>query len=243
VVNAAADGYTLLFASTSSAINATLYDKLNFNFIRDISPIGSIVRLPLVMVVNPAFPATTVPEFVAYAKANPGKINMASAGNGTPLHVAGELFKMMTGVAMLHVPYRSEAPALTELLGQQVQVVFGTIPALIEQVRTGKLRALAVTTAMRSEALADVPTMGEFVPNYEASAWYGLGAPRNTAAEIVNKVNDEINAALVDPKMQMQLVELGGIALAGSPADFRKLIADETEKWAKVVKFSGAKPD
>jgi tripartite-type tricarboxylate transporter receptor subunit TctC len=243
VVTAPPDGYTLLFSSTAGAINATLYDKLNFNFIRDIAPVASIVRLPLVMVINPSFPAKTVLEFIAYAKANPGKINMASAGNGTPHHVAGELFKMMTGVSMLHVPYRSEAPALTELLGQQVQVMFATMPAAIEHIRAGKLRALAVTTALRSESLSDVPTVNDFVPGYEASAWYGVGVPKNTPAEIIEKLNKEINVALTDATMKARLAELGGMVLLGSPADFGKLIADETEKLAKVVKFSGAKPD
>jgi tripartite-type tricarboxylate transporter receptor subunit TctC len=243
VVTAPPDGYTLLFCSTAGAINATLYDKLNFNFTRDIAPVASIVRLPLVMVINPSFPAKTVPEFIAYAKANPGRINMASAGNGTPHHVAGELFKMMTGVSMLHVPYRSETPALTELLGQQVQVTFATMPAAIEHIRTGKLRALAVTTALRSQSLPDVPTVGDVVPGYEASAWYGVGVPKSTPAEIIDKLNQEINAALADAKMKARLAELGGMTLVGSPVEFGKLIAEETEKWSKVVRFSGAKPD
>ena len=199
--------------------------------------------MPNVMVVNPSVPAKTVPEFIAYAKANPGKINMASAGNGTAPHVAGELFKMMTGVDMVHVPYRGAAPALTDLLGGQVQVMFAAMPASIEYIRAGKLRALAVTTATRSEALPDIPTVGEFVPGYEASAWFGIGAPKNTPAEIIDKLNKEINAGLADPKIKARLADLGGTVLAGSPADFGKLIADETEKWAKVVKFSGAKPD
>ena len=195
------------------------------------------------MVVNPSVPAKTVPEFIAYAKANPGKINMASAGNGTSVHVVGELFKMMTGVNMVHVPYRGAAPALTDLLGGQVQVMFDTMPASIEYIRAGKLRALAVTTATRSEALPDIPTVGDFVPGYEASSWYGVGAPRNTPAEIVDKLNKEINAGLADPKIKARLADLGGTVFAGSPADFGKLIADETEKWAKVVKFAGIKPD
>ena len=236
------DGYTLLLVASANAINATLYDKLNFNFIRDIAPVASIVRAPIVMEVNPSVPAKTVPEFIAYAKANPGKINMASAGIGTPPHVAGELFKMMTGIDMVHVPYRGAAPALTDLLGGQVQVMFGSVPASIEHIRAGKLRALAVTTATRSEALPDIPTVGDFVPGYEASAWYGIGAPRNTPAEIVDKLNKEINAGLADPKIKARLADLGGTVLAGSPADFGKLIADETEKWGKVVKFAGAGP-
>src|SRR5262245_8786703 len=228
VVIAAPDGYTLLFSSTAGAINATLYDKLNFNFMRDIAPVAGIARLPLVMVVNPSSSAKTVPEFMAYAKGNPGKVNVASAGNGTPQHVAGELFKMMTDISMLHVPYRSEAPALTELLGGQVQVMFATMPAAIEHIRAGKLRPLAVTTVLRSEALPNVQTVGDFVPGYEASAWYGVGGPKNTPAEIIDKLNKEINAGLADPKMKARLAELGGAVLFGSPADFGKLIADET---------------
>ena len=200
-------------------------------------------REPNVMVVNPSVPAKTVPEFIAYAKANPGKINMASAGNGTSHHVAGELFKMMTGVDMVHVPYRGAAPALTDLLGGQVQVMFAAMPASIEYIKAGKLRALAVTTATRSEALPDIPTVGDFVPGYEASAWYGVGAPKNTPAEIVDKLNKEINAGLADPKIKARLADLGGTLLAGSPADFGKLIADETEKWGKVIKFAGIKPE
>ena len=231
------------WSAPANAINATLYDKLNFNFIRDIAPVAGIIRVPNVMVVNPSVPAKTVPEFIAYAKANPGKINMASAGIGTAPHVSGELFKMMTGVDMVHVPYRGGAPALTDLLGGQVQVMFATMPASIEYIRAGKLRALAVTTATRSEALPDIPTVGEFVPGYEASAWYGIGAPKNTPAEIIDKLNKEINAGLADPKMKARLADLGGTVLAGSPADFGKLIADETEKWAKVIKFAGIKPE
>ncbi len=243
VVKASPDGYTLLLVATSSAINATLYEKLNFNFIRDIAPVATIIRSPGVMLVNPSFPAKTVPEFIAYAKANPGRINMASPGNGTAPHVAGELFKMMAGVDMVHVPYRGAAPALTDLLGGQVQVMFLGSVGSIEYVRTGKLRALAVTTATRSEALPDIPTVGDFVPGYESSAWFGVGAPKGTPAEIVDKLNKEINAGLADPKMKARLADLGGMVLAGSPADFGKLIAAETEKWAKVVKFSGAKAD
>ena len=243
VVRAPADGYTLLTVGAPAAINATLYDKLNFNFIRDIAPVASIIREPLVMVVNPSVPAKTVPEFIAYAKANPGKLNMASVGNGSSPHVAGELFKMMTGVNMVHVRYRSSGPALIDLLGGQVQVMFNGAGSAIEYIRAGKLRALAVTTATRSEALPEVPTVGEFVPGYEASALFGIGAPMNTPAEIVEKLNKEINAGLVDPQLKARLAELGGTVITGSPVDFAKLIADETEKWGKVVKFSGAKPD
>jgi tripartite-type tricarboxylate transporter receptor subunit TctC len=243
VVRAPPDGHTLLLVGTNNAINATLYDKLNFNFIRDIAPVSDIIRGPLVMLVHPSVPAETVPEFIAYAKANPGKINMASAGNGTSPHVAGELFKMMAGINMVHVPYRGGAPALTDLLGGRVQVFFAPISFSIDFVRAGKLRALTVTTATRSEALPDLPTVGEFVPDYEASSWNGLGAPKNTPAEIIERLNKEINAALADRKIKAQLVDLGGTPLPGSPADFGKLIADETEKWAKVVRFSGAKPD
>jgi tripartite-type tricarboxylate transporter receptor subunit TctC len=243
VVKASPDGYTLLLVATSSAINATLYEKLNFNFIRDIAPVATIIRQPLIMLVNPSFPAKTVPEFIAYAKANSGKINMASPGTGTGPHVAGELFKMMTGVDMVHVPYRGGGPALTDLLGGQVQVTFIGSVASIEYIRTGKLRPLAVTTATRSEALPDIPTVGDFVPGYEASSWFGVGAPRGTPAEIVDKLNREVNAALADPKMKARLADLGGMVFVGSPADFGKLIATETQKWAKVIKFSGAKPD
>ena len=231
------------WSAAPNAINATLYDKLNFNFIRDIAPVAGIIREPNVMVVNPSVPAKTVPEFIAYAKANPGKINMASAGNGSPSHVAGELFKMMAGVNMVHVPYRGAAPALTDLLGGQVQVMFATMPSSIEYIRAGKLRALAVTTATRSEALPDIPTVGEFVPGYEASAWFGVGAPKNTPAEIVDKLNKEINAGLADPKIKARLADLGGTVLAGSPADFGKLIADETEKWGKVIRAANIKAE
>jgi tripartite-type tricarboxylate transporter receptor subunit TctC len=243
VVRAPPDGYMLLVVGAPNAINATLYEKLSFEFIRDIAPVASILNVPLVMEVNPSVPATTVREFIAYAKANPSKINYASGGNGGVTHVAGELFKMMTGINMVHVPYRGEAPALTDLLGGQVQVMFPTVTASIEYVRAGKLRALGVTTAARSEALPDLPTVGDFVPGYEASAWLGVGAPRNTPAPIVDRLNKEINAVLSDPKMKARLADLGGTVLAGSPADFGKLIVDETEKWAKVVKLSGAKPD
>src|SRR5262245_6838933 len=243
VVRAPADGYTLLLADAAAAINATLYDKLNFNFIRDIAPVAGIIRVANVMEVNPSFPAKTVPEFIAYAKANPGRINFASGGNGAPPHVSGELFKMMTGVNIVHIPYRGLAPALTDLIGGQVQVMFGTMPPSIEYIRTGKLRALAVTTATRSAALPDIPTVGEFVPGYEASTWYGVGAPKNTPADIVEKLNREINAGLADPKLKARLVDFGGTLLVGAPVEFGELIAAETEKWGKVVKFSGAKPD
>jgi tripartite-type tricarboxylate transporter receptor subunit TctC len=242
VVRAPPDGYMLLVVGAPNAINATLYEKLPFEFIRDIAPVASILNVPLVMEVNPSVPATTVREFIAYAKANPGKINYASGGIGGVTHVAGELFKMLAGVEMLHVPYRGEVPALVDLLGGQVQVMFPTATASIEYIKAGKLRALGVTTASRSEALPDLPTVGDFVPGYEATAWLGVGAPRNTPAPIVDRLNKEINAVLSDPKMKARLADLGGTVLAGSPADFGKLIVDETEKWAKVVKLSGAKP-
>ena len=244
VVRAPADGYTILLAGTTSAINATLYDKLNFNFVHDIAPVASIMRVPNVMEVNPSVPVKTVPEFIAYAKANPGKISMASSGNGAPSHVAGELFKMMAGVNLVHVPYRGAGPALTDLLGGQVQVYFAPTPGSIEHIKSGKLRALAVTAATRSEVLPDIPTVGEFVAGYEASTWFGIGAPRNTPAEVVDKLNMEINAGLADAKLRARLSKLGGgTILAGSPADFGKLIADETKKWAEVVKFAGLKPE
>jgi tripartite-type tricarboxylate transporter receptor subunit TctC len=243
VVKSPPDGYTLLLAGTPNTINATLYDKLNFNFIRDIAPVAGIVRFPLVMAVHPSVPAKTVPEFIAHAKANPGKINMASGGIGATPHVAGELFQMMTGVRMIHVPYRGAAPALTDLLGGQVQVYFANTVASIEYIRAGKLRPLAVTTATRSEALPDITTVGEFVPGYEASSWSGVGAPRNTPSQIIDKLNKEINAGLADPNMKARLADLGGTVLAGSPADFGKLIAEETEKWGEVVKFTGIKAE
>jgi tripartite-type tricarboxylate transporter receptor subunit TctC len=243
VVRAPPDGYTLLVVSTASAINATLYDKLSFNFIRDIAPVASVIRGPTVMVVNPSVPAKSVPEFIAYAKANPGKLTMASGGIGSGTHLPGELFKMMAGVNMVHVPYRGGGPALTDLLGGQVQVMFPSTVSSIEYIRAGRLRALAVTTATRSDALPDVPTVDEFVPGYEASAWFGVGAPKATPAEIVEKLNKEINASLADPKMKARLADVGGTALSGSPADFGKLIAEETEKWAKVIKSAGIKPE
>jgi tripartite-type tricarboxylate transporter receptor subunit TctC len=243
VVRAVPDGYTLLAVSPANAINATLYEKLNFNFIRDIAPVASIVREPNVMVVNPSVPAKSVLEFIAYAKANPGKLSMASAGNGTASHVAGELFKMMAGVNMVHVPYRGGGPALTELLGGQVQAMFPGTIASIEYIRTGKLRALAVTTATRSEALPDLPTVGDFVPGYEASLMDGVGAPKNTPAEIVDKLNKEINAGLADPKIKARFADLSAIVLPGSPSDFGKLIADETEKWGRVIRAANIKAE
>jgi tripartite-type tricarboxylate transporter receptor subunit TctC len=242
-VRAAPDGYTLGVFGAPSAINATLYDKLNFNFVRDIAPVAPIVRFPYIMVVNPSVPAKTLPEFIAYAKANPGKINMASPGSGSTPHVNGELFKVMTGTNMVHVTYRSAAAVITDLLSGQVQLYFGTTASLLEYVRTGKLRALAVTIERRLDALPDVPTVAEFVPGYEASNWYGIGAPRNTPVEVIEKLNKETNAGLADPKLKARLADLGGTPLLGSPADFGKLIAEETEKWGKVVKFSGAKAD
>jgi tripartite-type tricarboxylate transporter receptor subunit TctC len=243
VVRAAPDGYTLLMVATFAAINVTLYDKLNFVFLRDIAPVAGIIRVPNVIEVNPSALAKTVPEFIAYAKANSGKISMASPGIGTGPHMAGELFKMMTGVNMVHVPYRGSAPALTDLIGGQVPVMFDALPSSIEFVRAGKLRALAVTTMVRSAALPDIPTVGDVVPGYEASAWFGVGAPKATPAEIVDKLNKEINAALADPKMKARLADLSGTVLSGSPADFGNFIAEETDKWAKVVKFAGIRPD
>ena len=243
VVNAAPDGYTLLFVPPTAAINATLYEKLNFNFIRDFAPIAGIIRIPDVMVVNPSVPARTVREFIAYAKANPGKINFASPGIGTTVHLSGELFKMMTGVDMVHVAYKGSAPSLTDLIGGQVQVSFATMPAAIEFVRTGKLRALAVTTATRSAALPDVPTVGEFVPGYEVSSWYGISARKGTPAEFIDKINKEINAGLADATMKGRLADLGGTTIAGSPDDFGELVADETEKWAKVIRAANIKPE
>jgi tripartite-type tricarboxylate transporter receptor subunit TctC len=227
----------------SNAINTTLYDKLNFNFIRDIGPVAGIIVVPNVMLVHPSVPAKTVPAFIAYAKSNPGKVNLASGVIGGPSHVAGELFKIMTGTDMLLVSYRGMAPAVTDLLGDQVQVMFNSLPASIEYIKAGSLHALAVTTATRSETLPDIPTVGEFVPGYEAPTWYGLGAPKNTPAEIVNKLNKEVNAALDDPKMKARLADLGGTPLPGSPADFAKLIAEEIEKWGKVIRAANIKPE
>src|SRR5215813_3540053 len=243
VVNAPPDGYALLLAGPPNAINTTLYQNLKFNFLRDIAPVAGIGRVPLIVEVNPSVPAKTLSDFIAYARANPGKINMASAGNGTPQHVSGELFKMMARVDMLHVPYRGSAAALTDLLGGQVQLMFETPPASIEYIRTGKLRALAVTTATRSDALPDLPTVGDFVPGYEASSWYAVGAPRDTPAEIVHILNREINGALADPKMKARLADLGATIFTRSPAELGKFITDETQKWAKVIRFAGIKPE
>jgi tripartite-type tricarboxylate transporter receptor subunit TctC len=243
VVRALPDGHTLLLVNPANAINATLYDKLNFNFIRDIAPVASVARSPNVLDVNPSVPVRTVPEFIAYAKANPDKLNMGTSGIGSAQHVAGELFKMMTGVNLVHVPYRGGALAVADLLAGQVQVVFDVLPESIGHIRAGKLRSLAVTTATRSEALPDVPTMSDFVPGYEASNWYGVVAPRNTPAEIIDKLNKEINAALIDPKIKARFAELGAEMFPGSPADFGKFIADETEKWGKVARAANIKPE
>jgi len=243
VVRAPPDGYTLLLVGSPNAINATLYDKLNFNFVRDIAPVASFIRGALVMVVHPSVPAQTVPEFVAYAKANPGKLSYGSGGVGGITHITPELFKMMTGVNMVHVPYRGVAPALTDPLGGQVQVLFTNPAQTIEYIRAGKLRALAITTATRSEALPDIPTVDEFVPGYEASSIFGFGAPKNTPAEIIDKLNKEINAGLADPKIKARLADLDGTVLVGSPADFGKLIAEETEKWGKVIRAANIKPE
>jgi tripartite-type tricarboxylate transporter receptor subunit TctC len=241
-VKAAPDGYTLLLALSANAINASLYNNLPFNFINDTAPVASIATIPLIMEINPSVPAKTVPEFIAYAKANPGKINMASGGVGSPLHVAGELFKMMAGVDMIHVPYRSEALALPDLIGGQVQVMFGVMPASLGYIRAGKLRALAVTTAKRQEALPDVPAVAEFLPGYDARGWYGIVVPKATPNEIVEKLNRAINEGLADSQLKTHLVDIGCALFAGSPADFGKFIANETEKWAKVVKFAAIKP-
>src|SRR4051812_15462912 len=243
VVRAPADGHTLLLASASNAINATLYERLNFNFIRDIAPVAAIIRVPNVMVVNPSVPARGVVEFIAFAKANPGKAIMASPGNGTSGHISGELFKMMTSVNLLHVPYRGSTPALTDLIGGQVQVLFNPLPSTIEYIRAGRLRALAVTATTRSEVLPDTPTVSEFVPGYEASTWFGVGAPQGTPTGIVDKLNNEINAGLADPRMKARLAEFGGMILTGSPTDFGTLIADETEKLGKVIRSANIKAE
>jgi tripartite-type tricarboxylate transporter receptor subunit TctC len=243
VVRAPADGYTLLVVAPANAINASLYDKLNYNFMRDTMPVAGLIRFPNVMEVNPAVPTKTVPEFIAYAKANPGKLNMASSGNGSTIHVSGELFKMMTGISMTHVPYKGAAPALADMVGGQVQVMFDNIPTSIEYIKAGRLRALAVTTTTRSAVLPDLPTVADFLPGYEASSWYGIGAPKGTPAEIVDKLNKEINTILADAKTKARFAEMSASVLVGSPADFGKHVADETEKWAKVVRFAGAKPD
>jgi tripartite-type tricarboxylate transporter receptor subunit TctC len=243
VVRAPADGYTLLLVGPPNAINATLYENLNFNFIRDIAPVAGIARVPQVMTVNPSVPAKTVPEFIAYTKANPGKINMASGGVGDPGHVAGELFKMMAGVNLTHVPYRGAALAVTDLLGGQVQVMFNGIPPSIEYIKAGRLRALAVTTAMRSEALPDIPAVSDFVPGYEASGSYGIGVPKGTPVEIVDRLNKETNTGLADSKLRARFADLGALTMPMTPAEFGKLITDETEKWGKVVKFAGAKAE
>lgn len=243
VVTAPADGHTLLFAAAPNAINRALYPHLGFNFVRDIAPVASIARGALIMLVPPSFPAESVPQFIAYAKTNPGKINMASAGNGTPPHVAGELFKVMAGVDMLHVPYRGVAPAITDLLGGQVHVLFDPVPSSIGYIRAGTLRALAVTTAHRSESLPGTPALGEFVPGYEASTWFGAGAPRETPSDIVSKLNGTMNAVLGEPAMKVRLADLGVAVFTGSPVDFARFIASETDKWAKVVTLAGIKPD
>jgi tripartite-type tricarboxylate transporter receptor subunit TctC len=243
VVNAAPDGYTLLLATLPNAVNVSLYDKLAFDFVRDIAPVAGIIRVPMVVLLNPSVPVKTIPEFISYAKANPGKINMASAGNGSAPHMAGELFKVMTGVDLVHVPYRGQGPALTDLLGGQVQVLFAAMPGTTDYIKTARLRALAVTTASRAEELPELPTVGEFVAGYEASQWYGIGAPRNTPADIVDKLNKEINAATADAGMRARFAAIGGAPLPGSAAAFGKLIADETEKWSKVVRAAGIKAE
>jgi tripartite-type tricarboxylate transporter receptor subunit TctC len=243
VVRAPPDGYTLLLVAVANATNATLYDRLSFNFIRDIAPVAGLLRVPNLVEVHPSVPAQTLAEFIAYARANPGKVNMGSGGSGGPVHMTGELFNMMAGLKMQHVPYRGEAPALNDLMGGQVQVVFGSVPASLQYVRAGKLRALAVTTSTRSEVLPDLPTVAEFVPGFESSTWYGIGAPRSTPAEIIDRLNVEINAALGDPTLMARMADLGGTPIGGSPADFAELIAADTEKWGKVVKFASIKPE
>jgi tripartite-type tricarboxylate transporter receptor subunit TctC len=243
VVRSPPDGYTMLLVTTANAINASLYERLNYNFIRDIAPVAALIRVPAVLEINPMVPVDSVPAFIAYAKANPGRLNMASAGNGTIQHVAGEMFKMMAGVSLQHVPYRGQAPALTDLIGGQVQVMFDSMPASIEHIRAGKVRALAVTTAARSDVLPQLPTVRDFVPGFEASAWYGVAMPANTPRGNVDKINKEINAAFADPRIKGQLLDLGGTILAGSAADFTKLIADETEKWGKVIRAANIKAE
>jgi tripartite-type tricarboxylate transporter receptor subunit TctC len=243
VVKAPADGYTLLLVTIQSAVNASLYEKLNYDFMRDIAPVASISRQTLALEVNPSFLAKTVPEFIAYAKANPGKLSMASPGNGSTNHMAGELFKVMAGVDMVHVPYRGGAPALTDLMGGQVQVMFGDLASSLEYVRGGKLRALAVSTASRSDALPDIPPLSDFVPGYEASGWFGIGAPKNTRAEIVERLNNEINAGLTDSKLETRYAELGGTVLVGSPSDFGRHIAKETQKWGQVIRAANVKAE
>jgi tripartite-type tricarboxylate transporter receptor subunit TctC len=241
IVNAAADGHTLLLASIANAVNASLYEKLSYDFLRDTAPVAGLDRQPQVVLVNPSFPARTIPAFIAYAKANPGKINMASPGNGTGPHIAGELFKMMTGIDMVHVAYRAAPPALTDLLSGQVQIYFGATASTIEHIKSGTLRPLAVTTSTRLDAMPDIPTVGEFVSGYEASQWYGIVAPKNTSADIIERLNTHVNAVLTDPKMKPRFAALGGTSLMGSPGQFQKLVADEIDKWAKVVKFAGLK--
>jgi tripartite-type tricarboxylate transporter receptor subunit TctC len=243
VVGAAPDGYTLLLATVPNAVNAALYNNLKFNFMRDIAPVAGIIRVPMIILLHPSMPVKTVPELIAYAKANPGKVNMASAGNGSAPHMAGELFKMMAGVNMVHVPYRGQGPALTDLLGGEVQVLFATAPGTTDYIASGKLRALAVTTAARAQVAPDLPPVGDFVPGYETSQWYGMCAPGKTPVEIIGKLNKEINAAIADAGMKARLTALGGEPLPGTPAEFGKLIAEETEKWAKVVQAAGLKPD
>jgi tripartite-type tricarboxylate transporter receptor subunit TctC len=243
VVNAAPDGYTLLLATVPNAVNAALYGNLKFDFIRDIAPVAGIIRVPMIILLHPSMPVKTVPELIAYAKANPGKVNMASAGNGSAPHMAGELFKMMAGVNMVHVPYRGQGPALTDLLGGEVQVLFATAPGTTDYIASGKLRALAVTSAVRAQVAPELPPVGDFVPGYETSQWYGMCAPGKTPVDIIGKLNKEINAGIADPAMKARLAALGGEPLPGTPAEFGRLIAEETEKWAKVVKAAGLKPD
>ena len=243
VVNSAPDGYTLLFVTATNTISATLYDKLKYNFIRDIAPVASVIRSPFVLEVNPAVPVKTVPELIAHAKANRGKINMASFGTGTVSHLCGEMFRTMSGIEMVHIPYRGSAPMLIDLLGGQVQVAFDNLPASIEHIKEGKLRPLAVTTATRSEALPDVLTLAEILSGYEGSAWIGVGAPSNTPAEVVDKLNGEINAALADPKIKARFADLGANVMPGSPTDFTKFIAEETEKWGKIIRTANIRVD